>query len=1382
MKMTISIFGNLYCSKTIFCQVVRRLEIISFLKTYILKELRCLLSLVLFLNVFHLYAQIDDITFRRVSPPGGYSFQAVRSIEQDIFGYIWMASFDGVIKYNSKEVVRFVHDPEKTNGLPSNIVSSLAIDKKNNIWASTEAGLCSFNHKQQQFERVLYDYEDGSTASTQLYAIELDGEGKLWIADEDFFGYLDEKTKQLIRIREGLNHPPRLLYKDQANRLWLGTSNGAVYLVLPDAKKVIKKVEGPGSMVRTIYANETEIWVGYESHGARRYDALGNLKMHYTYPINPRYDIKSASIRKIWRDTRGQTWIGSYLGLFLSVGSELIHFNHVEYEGIPHNSIYDIFEDEQGGIWIGTWSGGVSYLHHADNKFNNYRYSKEPASISDNMVSSFVQMPTGGLYVGTEQGGLNSFNLGTTSFEGIPALENEGVLNIKALRVDNDGGLWVACAFKGVYYRPKNAKEFIHFEEGEEDGKHISALGVYALCHSDSGMWLGTNFGGVNFYDFKTKQISFKSQEYPFSQFNDVNIRFLMLDSRDNLWTATTRGVYQVHLPTGRSTHFSINAETSHKTRSQSFYFVKELSDGKIWMGTGGDAINIYNPATDKISFFDANGLLKGKDAYGVLESQNNHIWITSNDGLILYNRQDSSSRRFVITDGIQGNLFNPNAIFKDKDKNLYFGGTNGFTQLEPKEIKINKRASNVFINSVKVNNREIVPTQTGINEFEKLVLSPEETTLRFNFSADNFLLPEKNRFEYRLTNYIDQWVQDGNHGSAIFVDISPGEYVFEVRASNNDGVWNDTPARLHIVINQFWYKSDLAMVLYSLVFLAIVMQIVKFYRERLKLKKALLVEKIKLEHEEQLHEMKLRFFTNISHEFRTPLTLINWPINNLLQSNNISPEEQGQLEIVKRNTNRLLQLISQIMEFRKLEKGQAKLNISRFELIDFIKEIILNFSEEAKSKNISFSFSHEQEKCIIEADKEKLDKIIYNLLSNAFKFTPVNGEIEISLPGNGRTQSNNYFSNQLSFGKLENEDFVEIMVTDSGSGIDGDDLPNIFNRFEQGKGEKERENSTGIGLTLCKDYTLLHRGVIIVQSTPGEGSCFSLRIPSKQKAQKIIYESHQKVKNINSWKPAEKEDSPLAISNKEINILVVEDNEDLRKYITSFLQGYYSVLFAENGVQGLEILNTRNVHLVISDVMMSSMDGFEFCQKIKSQIETSHIPVILLTALSSAANTATGLEKGADAYISKPFDESVLLAQINNLLLQRKRLQESYTQKFLVKHPINIGSLDNYFLNRVNTIIENNIENENFTVDFLAKEIGFSRSQLHRKLKQISNHSTSEYITIVKIRKATTLLSSKKYNIDEVAFKAGFNSHSYFTKCFKKVHHQTPKEYLKSL
>lgn len=1340
-----------------------------------------LFSLLLSLCIFQVYAQIDDISFRRVSPPGGFSFQAIHIIKQDLYGYIWMGGFDGIIRYDSKDIKRFVHNPVETNGLPSDRITSIVIDKQNNIWVSTDKGLCIFNRTIQQFERVVYSYENGDAPGDMINSIELDGSGNLWIADDNFFGYLDKGKNQLIRITKGLKSTPRLLYNDETNRLWLGTSKGSIYLVVANEKRVVKKIEGPGSLARTIFANNKDIWVGYEAHGARLYDLEGNLKHHYTYSSESEFDIKSASIRKIWRDTGGRIWIGSYHGLFLSIGTRLLRFNPDDYAGLAHNSIYTISEDKQGGIWIGTWSGGVSYLHHADNKFTNYRHSKESTSLSNNMVSSFAQTPNGEFFVGTEVNGLNKFNLENKSFQKIEVLESEGILNIKTLHVDNQAGLWIGSAFKGLYYRPRGNSKFIHYRQGKEDGRHISGRGVYSFCKSDSGIWIGTNSGTIDFYNFRTKQIHFISKEHTVFQNKNPNIRSLTLDSSGNLWIAATSGMYQLHLPLNRLTHFNTNSISGNKTESSEYYFVNELSDGKIWMGSKGNAISIYNPRTDKLRVFDANGLLKGKDVYGIIEAQNNNLWVTSNDGLILYNTKEKSSRRFIITDGIQGNIFNPQAIFKDKDKHIYFGGTNGFTKLEPVKVKINNWPPNVLLNSIEVNNRKITPAQLGENKFAEIVLNPEETTLKVIFSADNFLLPEKNKFMYRLTNYMDEWVEADNESLVTFVNLPAGEYIFKVKACNNDGIWNETPAKLPIVIKQFWYKSELALLLYAFAIILLAVITIRFFLERAKLKKAFIIEKIERKHEDYLHEMKLKFFTNISHEFRTPLTLLNWPIKKLLESNNLSIEQHNQLQTVRRNTNRLLQLINQIMDLRKVEKGQVKLNLSKFELVDFVNEITLNFSDEAISKNIQFSFSHQKENYIIEADEEKLDKIIFNLLSNAFKYTPKNGKIYVTIRGN-QSQNGNQFSNQLSFGKLENEDFLEIQVLDDGDGIDSEDLPNIFDRFEQGKHKKSKKHSTGIGLNLCKDYTLLHHGAIIVQSTPGEGSRFSVRFPARQKAQKILYESHKKVKNINSWESPAKSTLSSEAYNEEVNILIVEDNEDLRKYMIGFLQDFYAVLSAGNGKQGLEILERRNVQLIISDVMMPIMDGFEFCQTVKSQIETSHIPIILLTALSSAENTTTGLEKGADAYISKPFDENVLLSQIKNLLLQRKRIQESYIQKFISKQPIDIGSLDNYFLNKVNAAIEKNIENEHFSVDSLATEIGISRSQLHRKLKQISNHSTSEYITMVKIKKATTLLSSAAYNIDEVAYKSGFNSHSYFNKCFKKIHNKSPKEFLKQL
>lgn len=1343
-------------------------------------RLRFLFSLFLLFGTGYLYAQTNDITFRAVSPPGGFSFEAIRTFNQDKCGYIWMGGFHGVIRYDSKETLHFTHNPNNKNSLPSDKIIAIVIDHKNTIWVGTNKGLASFNPTLQQFTPVTYTYENGDKSSSVIKSIELDGDGKLWIADNDFFGYLDKEKKQLIRITQGLNSSPQTLHNDSSNRMWLGAADGSVYLVLPDEKRVQKKVEGLGSYARTIFVNNEDIWVGYEAHGARLYDFKGNLKKHYKYTLNPEFNIESESIRKIWRDSQGRIWIGSYHGLFLSVGEKLIHFNYEEHAGLLHNSIYGIYEDRQGGIWIGTWSGGVAYIHQADNKFNNYRQSKEPGSISGNMVNTFSQDQDGRIFVGTGQGGLNEFDVKTGSFKQIE-LANERVFTVKSLCVDDKGGLWVASAFKGIHYRAKNSDTFIHFKKGIEDGKHISEMGVYSLCKSDSGMWIGTLFGGLNFYNFQTKQISFTSKEYPFSQFINKNITSLSIDSKNNLWASTLNGVYRIHLPSNTSTCFSTNSISNHRTKSQSFYCTCELSDQTIWMASRDGDINIYDPKTDTLSFLNTNRLLKGKNVYGIIEGQNNNIWITTDDGLILYNSHEKSFRKFVIADGIQGNIFNPNSVFKDRDKNLYFGGTNGFSQLKPRTINKNTRAPNVLINEIKINNRKIQPKQTGINTFGGMELKPKETTLQFHFSADNYLLPEKNRFMYRLTNYVDQWVPNNNDGTATFLNLPAGEYIFEVKACNNDGVWNETPARLPIKIRQYWYKSKIILVLYVCILFTILFLIIRFYTERSELKKAFLLEKIKHDHEDELNEMKLRFFTNISHEFRTPLTLISWPLKNLLKSKNINSEEQEQLETIKRNTNRLLQLINQIMDLRKAEKGQAKLNLSRIELVDFVNERFLNFVEEAKANNITFTFKAEKKEHILEADEEKLDKIIYNLLSNAFKFTPKNGQIAVSLQCN-QFHSNNYFSNQLSFGTIENEDFIEILVVDNGQGIDSEDLPNIFDRFKQGKHEEGVKNSTGIGLNLCKDFTLMHRGAIIVQTTPKKGTQFSIQLPSKQKAQKVLFGSHKEVKNINSWESSAKLDEKRETQKEDAEILVVEDNDDLRSYIVHFIQNHYTVFFAKNGVQALEKLKTKNIQLVVSDVMMPEMDGFELCKNIKSQLETSHIPVILLTALSSAENTSTGLEKGADAYISKPFDENVLLSQIRNLLLQRKRLQESYTQKFISKQAIDIGSLDNYFLNKVNTLVEKNMETENFNVDVLAKEIGLSRSQLHRKLKQISSQTPSEYINMIRIKQATILLTSKNYNIDEVAFKCGFNSHSYFTKCFKRIHNKSPKEYLKSL
>lgn len=1336
-----------------------------------------LLTLLLFF-FFRTYGQIEDIAFRQISPQGGYSFKSVHSIIQDQFGFIWMGTYDGVIRYNSKEIDRFIKDPELMDGLPSNRITGMIVDDANTLWVSTDAGLCIFNRRTQKFENYYYTYEDGVSPDPLIKSIAIDAHGHLLIVDRNYFGLLDQKENQLVRITTGLEDIPHLIYTDVTNRVWLGTMNGSLYSLTPNQKELVKIIDGPGSMVKTIYATPKEVWIGYETHGARSYF----IDDAFSLTLGDTFEFGKSPVRKIWKDTRQRVWIATYFGLYLYDGIDLFNFEPETHPGLPHKSIFEIYEDRQGGIWIGTWSGGVAYLHHSDNKFTNFQRTRENQSLSDNMVSSFAETKLGDFYVGTEGGGLNKFNRSTGQFQQVKIQDSNITLNIKAIQVDNRDGLWVGTAFNGLYYRPAQGSEFIHFTKGREDGRHISTNGVFALCSSDSGMWIATTNDGLNFYDFATQRISFKSGELPFSLFRNQAVRSLAIDSRDNLWAGTLWGLYKVHLPSKELNYFTNDAAPNHRTRSAAFYHIAEMTDGTVWIGTSNYGALIFNHQKDSIYPFLANGLLEGKDVYGVIQSAGNDIWITSNEGIIVHNLSEDRSIQFIASDGIQGNLFNPNAIYKDQFGALYFGGTNGFSIFDGKEISINKRPPNPLIGTVATNKREYNPYQTGINEFEVIELAPDENTLRFHFSADNFLLPEKNKFAYRLKNYSDTWIYADNESTASFVNVPAGQYIFQVIAGNNDGVWNNVPVNIPVSIQQYWYKSNLAIMVYVILLLGAIIVFLKIYLGRLKFKEALEIERIQRDHEEILHEMKLNFFTNISHEIRTPLTLINWPVQKLLESTNLTPEQINQLSTVNRNTNRLLKLINQIMDIRKTEKGQNKLNITNFNIVAFTQEIVLNFSEEAKSKHIHLQFNSNENEIFIAADKEKLDVIIYNLLSNAFKYAPIKGDIIVSI-NKGPYEHNNHFSNQLSFGKIDHEKYVEIGIHDNGSGIDSEDIHKIFNRYEQGKNIKGKDISSGIGLNLCKEFVLMHHGEIIVQSTPNEKTRFSVRFPYSQKAQNILYESHQEVKNIGSWEVSTLPDQESETSqDKKETILIVEDNNELRNFIVDFLKKYYAVLSAKNGREALELVKDQNVHLVVSDVMMPEMDGFELCKEIKSQIETSHIPIILLTALSSQENTSSGLEMGADAYITKPFDEKIFLSQIRNLIQQRKRLQNSYSKKFLSYQPLEVGSLDNYFLNRIHKIIEKNIENEHFSVEMLASEIGLSRSQLHRKLKLISDKTTSEYIMMVRIRKATSLLSTKNFTIDEVSYQTGFNSHSYFTKCFKKIHKKSPKEFLKSI
>jgi signal transduction histidine kinase/ligand-binding sensor domain-containing protein/DNA-binding response OmpR family regulator len=1232
------------------------------------------------------------------------------------------------------------------------------------LWIGTENGICQYNYSTQSFTKIQLSHNNKPIDTPYVNDISQDNDGNLWFVINHKAFQLIPNTHQLKKVNTETQYSK--IYFDSKNQGWLGTRTGEI-------RKLNKKDFTTQSVlqhrfiqnVNTIKAKGNNLWVGYQDGGVCLYNTQGKLKKHYKYKSD-KWNIERASVRDIEIDKSGRIWLATFKGLFIEKDGQLKRYSPENAPGLPHTSIFCIYPDEENGMWVGTWTGGIAYYHQKDNHFQNYQFSNNKGSISNNIVSSFAQTENDKVYVGTEVGGLNIYHLENNKFSQVELRTNDQLAyNVKALATDKYNRLWIGT-LQGLFC--KDGKKIEHYSQGPNDGKHISSKNIYSLCAADSGIWVGTFGGSINFYSFKHKR--FWHSEQLFKEPVNRSIRCLSLDQQNNLWFGTHDGIYRYK--DQKLTHF-----TSQNTSlpSNTYYCIYPTKDGKIWFGSRSHGVVVFDPSKQQFHTETLNDKIKDLDVYGIISDKKDNIWLTSNNGIFCINKHPENIHHFTHQVGIQSNLFNPLAIFKDTNNTLYFGGTNGLTTFQPDELKRNQRAPRAMINKITINNKTQVNYFNLIKKDTKAELDLQyfETSLRFDFSADNYLLPSKNRFQYRLIGLSKEWINSESEANAIFTNLSDGDYIFEVKAANNDGIWNETPTQIFIHIDQPFWQSPLAYLIYISILAGIMWLFIRFNRDKQHLKKQVLLEKLERQKKDELHEMKLQFFTNISHEFRTPLTLIAGPIKQLLTDSQLSVKSQEYLEVVDRNSKRLLGLVNQILDLRKAENTKSTLQVGTISLKPFIEERYLNFKQLATDQQIDYQFIfHGENDIYIEADEDKLDKIIYNLLSNAFKNTAAHGSISIEAGLYDRNRPKKNYSNQLKFGQLDADEAIEISVIDTGKGIASNDLLKIFNRFEQ---TSDTPQGTGIGLSLCHEFTLLHRGDITAQSTPKKGSRFNVRLPRKQAAQKMLSNKAMHPEQTPDF-PIN-ETSPVMDGNRPL-ILIVEDQTDLRKYLTDLLSQKYDTLQATNGKQALKLLNNHAVNIILSDVMMPEMDGFELCQQVKSNIETSHIPVILLTALSSIEQKVVGFRKGADAYIPKPFDEDHLFTRIENLILQRDRLKQSFNQKVIKEETLNVGDLDHYFLNRLNKIIEENIQNEEFSVELLASNAGISRSQLHRKLKSLTGSSTTEYMRMIRLKKAAEHLKRNEYNIDEIAYLVGFTSHSYFSKCFKQLYQVSPKEY----
>ncbi len=1329
---------------------------------------------ILFFTFLYLHSSANDTEFslHRISPQSGLTLESISSIVQDHSGYMWIGTNRGLFKYDSEKFERYTQEKTDSTSIPHNVITDILVDNDNRVWIATRIGLCTYNRDSREFKQFNYTDKSRAALRNNINQIELDHSGNMWLIDDYGLGILNQISHQLFKIELSKDEMPQVMHIDKEGIIWIGTQKGSVYTLNPISFNIKKVVEGKNNQINTLFVDSEYIYTGDNINGLQIFKHDGAL---VTFPGSSLLNKKD--IRVITPDQKGQIWVGTYDGIYIKNNEQFIKVITNERQ----KSIYEIYPDRFDGVWIGTWSGGLFHYHPQYHRFKTYSHSEAAYSLSNNVVSSFGIAPNGDLTIGTESGGLNRFIESSNRFEQIKISAKDSQLNIKDQCYDKNNVHWVATNKEGLWYKLPGEKYYHQLKKGQADGQHLLSNDVYSLAPSDSGLWIGTHGGGLHYYDFKKKQIV-----YIDALFNgQVNIpskyiRVVFLDTHNFLWVGTVNSLIRINLKTGETLNHT-NIPNS-KIRNDYIYSISQPFPDEIWIGTRTEGINIYNYQTDSFSYFNANGMLKQKDIYGILKDGQNNLWITSNDGLIQHDLITNTTHRFSKEDGIQGNWFYPNSILKDDSGVLYFGGTQGFSMIHPDQIQFNMRPPQVIINKIAVNNNKLIYPQVSSKDaiIKEVKLKHFERTLRIEFASDNFILSEKNKYQYRLINHYDEWLENQDKGSVLFTNLAWGKYTFEVKSCNNDGIWSEAPARIHIIIPKPLYAKNATLFGYLIIICCIAWYIFHIIKRRIRLENQIREEKNHTLQVQQLNEMKLKFFTNVSHEFRTPLSLIIGPVNTLLQEQNLNAEYKSMLEVIHRNASRLLTLINQLMDLRKLERGKEKLNTSPVQLNAFIQERILDFSKEAENRNIDFSFAPQTQEHVIEADRVKLELVLTNLLSNAFKFTPDNGQIKLEIDDQSKAPFHSAYNNHISFGKAPESESISLLLSDTGQGIEQEELNHIFNRFEQGK--NTRKGSTGIGLALCLEYTLMHNGCINVYSSPGKGSVFQIVLPLKQVV-KQVNKLDVLQENIVQADFIE----PQLLNQEHIEpqfnktILVIEDNNDLRKYIEQILQRYYTVQTAPDGKKAMEILENTHIDLVVSDIMMPEVDGLQVCRNIKSNVATSHIPVVLLTALSSLEQKIEGMNVGADAYVAKPFNDIFLLVQINNLLAQRTILRDHFAQNLDQSPGVNSG-LDNYFLTRLNKVIEDNLTNEELDVELFTKEIGISRSQLHRKLKSLTNYSTTEYIRSYRLEKALELMKSGEYNINEISYLVGFSTHTYFSRCFKKHFNKSPKEVLKEI
>jgi signal transduction histidine kinase/ligand-binding sensor domain-containing protein/AraC-like DNA-binding protein len=1366
-------------------------------------ELTYLVCVILgaFLTIFPsvLRAQKADIKFTTLTTENGLSQNYITTILKDQYGFLWIGTHQDLNRYDGR-CFKIYHLNNSESKSHSSEISAIYKDNTGTLWVGTIGdGVFYYDRKNDIFKRLTVRDATKAFNLLDISALCGDRSGRLWVGTFEGLAIVDVDRRSVINLpwHDKYEKIPfgtiTSLFRDGYDRMWVGTYFGLhEFDVRNHSFKYYKNIAGDNTSLASdsIYSISQDglkqIWIG-TFNGLSRLETGEKKFTTYRYNYRNEHSLCGNLIYSIATADKNTIWVGSEGGLNVMdvISGRVTRYQHDPRDpySIRDKSVRTIYVDSAGIYWVGTYMAGINKFDKNLTLFNAVNFNElDPRGLTAPSVSSFAEGANGDIYVGTDGGGLNLFNISSKQLSHIDIKSKEKInslgLPILTMTMDKARQLWIGTYQHGLFKLNTLNNSYKQYTKGN-GSFNISQNNIFCLKEDHTGkVWIGTNGAGLNVYDPKTKIFQkippFNAPTSGLKIPSTGYIRAIEEDNDGNIWIGSWgTGISVYHPATNNFETFNtINTGLPIKNITTLF----KDSKGRVWIGTGDAGLFYYDKDRLKILPFMQNDKLGAHSISKILEDSTGSIWFSTDRGTYGFNQVSRELRSYSQLNGLQSESFLYSSGIRSSNGTIYFGGVRGFNYFNPTDIKRNSLAPRVTLTTLTVDNRHTAPDQMAslpknISQTAKVTINYKQD-FSISFVALSYTLPQQNRYAYMLEGFKPSWSSAGTTGTASYTNLDPGEYTFRVKACNNDGVWNNTDASIKIIVMPPYWMTWYAYLCY----VTMAFTILWFIRRRgiRKLKREMQVEQQQKE-AESLHEldnMKIKFLTNLSHEFRTPISLILAPVDKLIKQHD-GEVIADQLYAIKRNGRRLLNLVNQLLDFRKLEEHELKLNLTEGEFISFVRDAADSFYDLANAKKVEFFVEYPMKKVFASFDHEKVERILFNLLSNAFKFTPAGGSVQIKIC-------------EQSFDDQKQVHLMNLWVTDTGIGLSKAEIACIFDRFYQAEAPLSIINQgSGIGLSITKELIKLHNGEIAVDSTPGKGSTFKITLPLP-----AIYAVDDTLNCDlagNPYTPAKITIQPAPANGHGLpQVLIVEDNDELRFYLADNLKAFYRISEAVNGRDGWRKALAGQPDLIISDISMPYMDGIALSRKLKADKRTSHIPIILLTAFTGMEEEIAGLESGATDYLTKPFSFDILNIKVKNLLTLNRNFKETYQKQLKVIMPseinidpkIDLESANAKFLNNVVSYIEDNINKITFSVEDLSHQFGMSRSTLYTRIMELTGQPPVDMIRNVKLNKGALLLEKSNLSISQIAYDCGFATAQYFAKSFKEKYNLLPSEY----